>query len=245
VGRGAQPIHLILAETEDATAAWLAAGLVERGLRTASVTPSQLCGATTLEHRLIGAGATFRITLDDDRVLDSRAIASVVNRMVRVPLSVLAHSEPADRSYVEAEWRALLCSLLNAIPGRIIDPPHPHSLAGRWRSPPEWLILAHEAGLPTPRWQWTDADDAPTLDLERDADPVRVLVVGGEALSLSPVPDEVVAACQRLAELAGVSVLEVRLVENGRLTFGFADQLPDVREGGDAALAMYARMLSA
>ena len=166
--------------------------------------------------------------------------------MVRVPIHALARSEPDDRTYVEAEWRALLCSLLSALPGRVLDAPHPHSLVGRWRSPPEWLVLAHNAGLPAARWEWNDGDDAPGPGVDLEGDGVRLLVIGDDVVPLEPasvVPAEIAAACRRLATLAGTSVLEVRLADIGSLTFVSANQLPDLREGGDHVVAAFARML--
>jgi hypothetical protein len=167
--------------------------------------------------------------------------------MVRVPLSVLARSETADRAYVEAEWRALLCSLLESLPVRVIDSPHPHSLAGRRHSSPEWLALAARAGLLTPRWEWTEGADAPAFDPEPDGEAVRLLVMAGDVIRLAsnaPMPVATADACRRLAELAGASILEVGLATD-RLTFQFADQLPDLREGGDRLIAAFVGMLGA
>jgi hypothetical protein len=193
---------------------------------------------------LSDASATFRATLDDGRVIDSRDVVAVVNRMARVPLSVLARSEAEDRAYVEAEWRALLCSLLVAIPGPVIDSPHPYALAGQWRSPPEWLRLAHEAGLPTPAWRWSDEGAEPGFDLDADGEPVRILMIGGEIVSPRAVPDAIAAACRRLAGLVGVSVLGLQLI-GPRGVFAAAEPLPDLRDGGDAAIAAYSRLLGA
>jgi hypothetical protein len=248
VGRGAPSTFLVIAEAEDAAAAWLAGGLVERGLPVEFLTPTQLCDATTFDHRLVEGTASFRLALADGRVLDSGTFAAVVNRMVRVPLSALARSDPADRTYVEAEWRALLCSLLNSLPARLIDPPHPHSLAGRRRSPPEWLLLADQAGLRTPRWEWTDAADTPALDPEPEGESVRLLVIGDDVIRLASsarVPVAAADACRRLSELASTSILEVRLTADDRLTFQFADQLPDLRDGGDRIVTAFVRMLGA
>src|SRR5262249_6754430 len=155
----------ILAEAEDASAPSLAGGLDAHGLSIELATPAQLC-AGAIEHRLKDGAATFRIGLQDGGVLDALDVGGVVNRVLRIPLSVLRRSERADRSYVEAEWRALLCSVLRAVPGRVIDPPHPHSLSGRWRSPPEWLALARRAGFRTPEWLWSDHAPAPTTTLD-------------------------------------------------------------------------------
>lgn len=234
-----------MAEADDAAALWLADGLKARGLATEVATPTQLCEATTLEHRISSGSAMFRIGLEDGRVLEGRELAGVVNRITRVPLSVLARSEPDDRGYVEAEWRALLCSLLGAVRGRVVDPPHPHWLWGRWRSPPEWLVLAHRAGLRTPQWVWNDDEPAPGTTLDEAGDVARILVVGDRALTLTPAPAGEAECCRRLAALAGASVLEVRLVGAGRPAFAFADQLPDLREGGDPAIAAFARLLRA
>lgn len=185
-------------------------------------------------------------------MLDSRAIGAVVNRMARVPLSVLARSEAPDRAYVEAEWRALLCSLMVAIPGPVIDSPHPHALAGQWRSPPEWLRLAHEAGLRTPPWRWSGRSADPKVDLDADGEPLRVLMVGGEAVSPHALPDATAAACRRLAHLVGLSVLGLELfaargaaASDEPPAFATADQLPDLRDGGGAAVAAYSRLLGA
>ena len=172
--------------------------------------------------------------------------------MARVPLSVLARSEAADRAYVEAEWRALLCSLLVAIPGPVIDAPHPHALAGQWRSPPEWLRLAHEAGLRTPAWRWSGQRIEPSFDLDGDSERLRILIVGGEVVSPRAVPDVTATACRRLADLVGMSVLGLELVgprgataSDGQPAFAAAVSLPDLRDGGDAAVAAYARLLGA
>lgn len=237
VARDEEGFGLLLCEPADPVAAWLGQRLRARGLRVEPLTSESLCLGARWSHRLGRDPATFDVSLADSRRILSAQVCWVLNRLYAVPAAFLVATEDEDRAYAEQEWRALLCSALETLRARgvpVVDAPDPYALAGRWRSPGEWAMLAHRSGLRVDPWRWHDElPDAP-----REDGAVAALVVGARVLSPSALPVEAEAACRRLAGLAQAPLLHVALVpaDDGVPRFLGAAPMPDLRAGGEPAV---------
>lgn len=191
------------------------------------------------------SGPSLEVRLADGRVLESRRIGGVLNRLIGIPDDYLSRAEEADRDYVEQEWRALLVSALLGLSRRaipVVEPPHPYALSGRWRSPVEWSLLAARAGLAVRPWEWRDGLPDPGGP---DRSSASVLVIGDRVLADGRLGAEIPAACRRLAALAGRATLQVELGtdEAGTAVFAGAGALPDFRSRGEAAVEALAAVL--
>jgi hypothetical protein len=231
---------LVLCESYDADARWVAEGLRARRLVPLElVTAQDLAGATRWVHRLGAGEASVEIVLADGRTLDSRRVRGVLNRLFAPSAWHLTLLRPRDREYAAQEWAALYLSWLYALPGQVLNRATPNGLCGRWRHNSEWLRLAAQAGLttlpltlrwppaPEPGGEWLTPlvpPDAPTR---------LVLVVDGQPVNVS-LPPAVVEGCRRLAELAGLRLLGVELsvTQAGPWTFAGIQVCPPLKAGG-------------
>jgi hypothetical protein len=230
-------------EPEDGTAAWVRERLAARGLVAMLLTTEELCIGSAWEHALSRDGADFEVVIGDGRRLRAQDVAWVLNRLMRIPEGYLDTAQPADVSYVEQEWRALLCSALRCLQSagvRVVEPPDPYALPGRWRSPLEWELLAARAGLPV---QARDLTDAPRAHRTL----AWALVVGERVLMDGQVPEELSAPCRRLAGLASVSTLQIVFTceERGnRPMFCGVLPLADLRLAGEESIDALVALLS-
>jgi hypothetical protein len=219
--------------------------LCARGLDALLVTSEALVFASRWEHRVASDGrSSFEVTLPDGAVVRDEAVAGVINRLAGVPASYLARAEEGDRQYVEQEWRALLASALHALVAAgapVIEEPDPFALAGRWRSPAEWLCLAAAAGLPAAPWRWAEGPAPPPAPAwpAAEGSGMLLLVIGDRVIPTVPVPPATEAAARRLARRAGVTTLQVDLALDAGAEaprFVAAGPIRDPRLGGEAAL---------
>lgn len=245
---------LVLCEEHDASALWAAEGLRQRTMGPVDVvTGSMLAGALSWEHRIRGDVAEVEITLTDGRRISSGRPRPVLNRLSFVPTDRLEAAGDDDRHYASQELHALFLSWLWAHPGRMLNRPSPPFLAGHWRHPAAWAVLAARAGLPTVRYQQT-SDDPPgqaafPAAYGRPATDHRpsetVFVVAGRVVPAPGVPGPALDACRWLAELAGDELLgiEIAATGGGRWEFVTATPLPDLRLGGPPLLNALASAL--
>ncbi len=212
-------MYLVLASIDDVAALWAYEQLRRRDDRDWKiVTAEMLTFALRWEHFLSATEVTTRITLADGHVIDSRAIHGALNRLIIGPHPAGRYSNDGDLSYARNEFAALHMSWLHAVP-HIVNPPSPQGLAGAWRDPLEWRLLASRVGL--------DAVSNGT-DKER-----HVIAVGASACG-DAVPEEIQEASLALARLANTPILGLDF--NSKWQFVDATVYPDLRTGGDAAI---------
>jgi hypothetical protein len=144
---------LVLCEAHDEPALWAAAGLERRVGPVDVVTSPMFAAATTWEHRIRGDVAEFEITLADGRRISSASPRPVLNRLTFCPGDPFRAADGEDRDYALQEFHALFLSWLSAHPGPMLNRPSPQFLAGHWRHPSAWAVLAAKAGLVTPAYR--------------------------------------------------------------------------------------------
>jgi hypothetical protein len=246
---------LVLCEPHDTAALWAAEGLRRRVREAVDVvTGSMLIGAARWEHRLRGEVAEVDITLADGRRISSGHARPVLNRLRFVPSFQLASVAVGDRDYAAQEFQALFLSWLWAHPGPMLNRPSPQFLAGHWRHPAAWAVLAAKAGITTaPYRQRSDDPPAePAVPSAAGRQPsgrpsVTVFVVGGQVVASQAVASPLLDACRRLAELAGDDLVGIELArgERGRWEFVSATPIPDLHAGGEPLLDAFAHAFGA
>ncbi|WP_293905797.1 hypothetical protein [Phenylobacterium sp.] len=244
------PAHgrtLVICHDYDEAAVWAHGRLVAGGGACELVRSGELDLAPGWSHRMDGNGDAVSIRLADGRVLEGSSYTGVLNRLVTAPGSLAAFASEEDREYAEAEAVAFAMSWLGILPN-VMNRPTPQGLCGAWRHITEWLLLAGRAGLATPAYSQTERHPAGTgygSLAPQDAPRAAVLVIGDAAMGEPPSP-AIGAACVRLARLAEADILGVELFEagGGGWRFGHATAFPDLRIGGEPAVAALARRLS-
>jgi hypothetical protein len=237
-------VFLLLHDSGDPVAPWLAAGLRAHGLaRVETVSNHDLAAAVRWEHRLDGSGDASEVRLADGRVLSSRTLRGTLNRLNAIPGDCVAVGLPRDRAYALQELTALVASWLYSLPGPVLNRPRGLGLSGPWLHRSEWTRLAAVAGLPVEPYVETSDDPgsggaAPPFPVAATA-----FVVADEVLA-PDVPEGIAAGCRRLAQLAHTGLLSVHLAHTDDWRFMAASAVPDLREGGDAVLALLAGALT-
>lgn len=234
---------LVLCDPGDHSARWACDELRLRGLTPLELlAPATLVSARRCAYRIGADGAHFEIDLPDGRTLKSAHIAGVLNRVTHVPeLAGLARTAHADARYAAAELNALLLSWLAALAAVSINPPTARGLAGAWRTPAEWAVLAAGSGLTVP------ALPLAAIAVPRPARHTAthtVIVLGDHVFGDELAPD-LADACLRLARRAGTALLgiDLHVDANGRCSFAGATSVPELRVGGAALIDALARQL--
>ncbi len=240
-------MRLVLCDAGDAAALWAFAGLRARGLDGLElVCPQALVCSLRSVHRVGARDAHFEIALADGRVLDSRAVRGVLNRVSVLPLDHLGGAAAADGRYAVEEIHALVLSWLATLGAAALNRATPRGLSGAWRPPIEWTLLATRAGLPVPAVRQSSRDGF----RRTGAPPIRrhTVVVLGDGVFGLELPRDLAQACVRLARLADTDLLGIDLdrLADGSLTFADATPQPDLRFGGSAFLdELHARLTGA
>lgn len=232
---------LAFCDSTDQAALWAVEGLRARGLAPlACVSPDLLARSRSWVHRVNGAGADIAITLADGSMVEGEAVRGVLNRLVAVPYEPLRYVDPEDREYASQELTAFFLSWLHALPGPVLNRATAQGLSGSWRHRSEWIWLATQAGLPTPRYRQSSSGSGEVWDaqLTSPARPLAtVLVVGRQVVGniASPV---ISIGCRRLARLTGAQLLGIEFTADtdGAWTFLGATLMPDLRLGGETLL---------
>lgn len=230
---------LVFCEPHDTSALWAAAGLARRIDGPVDVVTGEMLGeARTWEHRIRGDVAEVEITLGDGRQISSRWPQPVLNRLSFAPSERLRRVGGEDADYAVLEFQALFLSWLTALPGPVLNRPSPQFLAGHWRNPVGWAVLAARAGLATVPFRSTDDQQAPLGE-------VTVFVLMQRLVAPPGVPESVLDACLRLAALAGDDLLGIQLTTAGDPPWRFvgATPRPDLTYGGDGLLDLITDVL--
>jgi hypothetical protein len=228
-------VWLALCDPADRAAVWAYRGLRARGLTPLELlAPQTLLGSTRSAHRIGRDGADFEITLPDGRVLASREVDGVLNRVACAPFGYLPFTTHADAMYAAQELAALLLSCSPAWP-RSRSTARP----GTGCAEPGVRPRSGPRSRPGPgcRCGRPESPTAPTTD--------RPGRRPSAATCYSSAPPEAAdeRAYVRLARLAGADPLGIdlrrddRQQEDGRpAVFAEASPLPDLRLGGDPFL---------
>jgi hypothetical protein len=145
---------LLLANDGDATANRVAAMLRTRHQAdaVALVTMRDLAQADELTQTMNGGGQPHTIIrLRTGVTIDSGDIGVVMNRLRYIAVPQFTRSNPADRNYATMEMYALLVSWLTSLRCPIVNRGDSSGLSAAPRNAFEWLRLAADAGLRTPR----------------------------------------------------------------------------------------------
>jgi hypothetical protein len=172
------------------------------------------------------------------RIVPIAQIAGVLTRLPSVLDYELSEIRPDDRDYVAAEMTAFLTAWLGGLDCPVLNRPTATCLAGpSWR-PEQWAHAAARLGMrvrPVRRRVVPSVDRSPPDSVPPAA---TVTVVGRRCLG--PVAKELAAQARRLADVAGVDLLDVLFSgPEPTATFVGASIWPDLDATGvaDAALA--------
>jgi len=203
---------LVVGQDGDVEARWIA-----KELRARTDRPVELIEASTLahdcrwEHRIGGAGASSRLVVGHDTVVDSARVDGVVNRLTWLGADGFLGASHRDRDYATGELYALGLSWLESLGPCVLNRPTGIGLSGAWRTPGKWRALARSVGLPIVPYGSDDGWDSPG-----DVDDQVVIVLDGEVLD-DGLPPEVGAGLIELQRVSGLDLLEARLTAGGAL----------------------------
>jgi hypothetical protein len=229
---------LVLCDASDAPAVWVYQEMRSRGVAPLElVTADDLALADYWEHRIAGGRASIRIRVGNLDI-DCAQLRGVFNRLYTVPIPHWRSAEQSDRDYVQQELVALFLSWLHGLACPVVNRPTPQGLCGQWRCESEWVWLAHQAGLPAAPYRQSANDRINEMKGERRlipaGAPVQTVIVAGEAAAGATAPPAVIAACRRLAAIAGTELLGVDFIAGaaGPWTFAGANPMPYLTLGG-------------
>src|SRR5262245_14561960 len=114
---------LVICRPNDASALWAVKELKKRGVVPIEVvTPDELACAPTFECR-VGPRSTFaRVVLSRGREIKSNQVRGVLNRVDAFEPPHIGQFSEGERTYVRAEWHAVLLAWLAALPQPVINP---------------------------------------------------------------------------------------------------------------------------
>lgn len=235
-------VTLVLGDRGDPSVPGLVAALHGRGARVVSAGGDEVVSARPFGHVVADDGVRFRVRLAGGRGWTHRTVTGVVNRLRWLPTISDSRVPEADRLYAQQELTAITLSWLAALAERVpfVGRPSAGGLAGTWRYPAEWALLAVAAGL-EPYPVRVSGTSQTMAGRARGFVPVcRALVVLGEVFTArgAGVPHRTVAGLCRLATLADADTLSIEFDSRGQV--GNVDIVPDLRLGGAAAAARIA-----
>jgi len=229
---------LVLCDAGDVSALWAFQEMRSRGVAPLELlTADDLALADYWEHRVGAAGASIRFRAGPLEVRGDK-LRGVLNRLYTVPMPHWRRKEKADRDYVQQEMVALFLSWLHALPCPVINRPAPQGLCGAWRTESEWAWLAAQAGLAVAPYRQSSRDGIDEMKGQRrliaPGAMVHTVIVAGDATAGAAAPPPVLAACRRLAALAGTELLGVDFIAGaaGPWSFAGASAMPYLASGG-------------
>ncbi len=241
---------LVLCDASDASALWVYQEMRSRGVAPLGLlTADDLALADYWEHRIgkDGASIRFRAGAMD---IDGERLHGVFNRLYTVPVPHWQSREKSDRDYVQQELVAMFLSWLHALPCPVVNRPTPQGLSGQWRCESEWVWLARQAGLAVAPYRQSSQDRIDEMKGERRLIPagalVQTIIVAGGAAAGAAAPLPVIAACKRLAEIAGTELLGVDFIAGaaGPWTFAGASPMPFLTPGGQPLIELLCERLA-
>jgi hypothetical protein len=241
---------IILCSWSDHSALWAFEGLQRRGLAPLELVTSESLGVARFwEHRIGGAGAHFKIVLQDGRTICSSRIRGALNRVAAPHPTLIQHAVESDREYATSEMQSFYLSWLNAVPGNVVNRPTPQGMSGAWRHTSEWALLAGRCGFKVPPYRQTDLDPVEHgyASLAPAGAPVSHLVVlEGVGVYGAPVPEQIAASCQALAKAEKIAMLGVNVCQDsaGDWLFAGATPTPLLQCGGEPLLDGLATLLT-
>lgn len=240
---------VVLCHGSDASAQWASTRLRAhtRG-RVELVYIETLGAATSWRHEIAGGVARTEVQLADGRRLRSGDVDAVLNRMLQPPIAVLPYAVAGDEEYARNELTAFAASWIRALARRVVNPPTPQGLCGRWRAPLHWRALASDVGLPVAPLRF-DSRRPPPLGYHANGEPsTEVLAVDGEPLA-ERMPPPVRDAARRFARAAETPLLGLRFSGTDPARDGWrlldASPYPDLTSAGEAGVDALAAALAA
>ncbi len=227
---------LVLTEPFDPSGDWLAQELAKHASEEVlHLTSRDIAAASQADRGVDDGGVWFRVVAASGRVVESRRLRGVVNRICSSP-GALTHSM-GGRATESPALGAPLMRWLHRWPGPVLNRPNLDGLSGDFRPTFWWLDHAVRAGFAVPRSQ---QDFGGKSSPSNDPASVWVAVVGDDVRALDD-PGRVIATslrsrCRRLAQATGASILgvEATSTHTGEWTFLGASLRPDLSRGGEA-----------
>ncbi len=222
---------VVLCDPGDRSGLWAYAGLRKRGLAPLElITPHELAYSTWSVHNVGARGSHFEIALARGGKLVSDEIKGVLNRLAEVPTDHLIFGSDDETHYAIQEVNALVLSWMACIGPVSINRATARGLAGTWRSPAEWTLLAAKAGLPVSMLRVSSECEA---GLKEPLGGARSFIVLGKRVFGGELPRPISEACIRLANMAETHLLGIDFfVDRDQIRFTNATPMPDLRIGG-------------
>lgn len=203
---------LILCESDDLGALWVAKALKERGETPVElVTVENIAYSLAWEFHLNGMAGGLRIQLADGREIDSALVTGVLNRLHSLPYEHLGEVAGEDLDYCVQETHAFAMAWLQAFPIPVVNPPSASGLCGGYRHVSEWLALAVRSGLSIPdylhRSECSGESEESFPELSGDEPTATVIVLEDAVFCSETVPDSLRDGCRKLATLAELPLL--------------------------------------
>lgn len=142
------------------------------------------------------------------------AVTGVITRLGGIGPADLPSVHATDRGYAAAELGAFLLAWLDGCPVPVINRPEPGSLNGPAWSPAQWVLAAHQAGLPVVPLRLGSSpgfagDPSPANGGGVSPEGVTIMVVGDRVIG--DVHPSLGEGAVRLARSAGTPLLGVTL----------------------------------
>jgi hypothetical protein len=210
--------------------------------------PEELIFGTVYAHRLSSTVTETELWLENGQRIVGSQVHGVYNRLLEIPPEYLDRVIESDRDYVEHEFHAFLSSWISSLACPVLNSPSAFHLFGEWYHLSEWLAMARRVGFLITPYAASDQHEAELSLVGGESahhGKVTVLVVGRQVIC-PDAPDAIVQQCRDLALLAGTQVLGVDFVvtPRGDWLLSGATPFPDLRPGGEQALAALAEALT-
>jgi hypothetical protein len=230
-------MYLVLCSISDRSALWAHEQLHNFGINPIQLITTESLSYARWNHRIGAFGNAIHVTLPDGRVIAGKKIKGVLNRITLIGSDQANRAVPGDREYAVSELNAFYLSWLHCLTCRVINRATPQGLCGRWRHPSEWVVLAQRASMPVDLYRQSDRDEPE--DVYRSASatsctPSNKAVVFRGRLFGSTLPSSIAMASARMAQLAGLDLMEIEFRGSAQLGFTFAgaSPQPDLFQGG-------------
>ncbi len=201
-----------------------------------SVVGSLELATATWEHRIESGSAHTRLTLGQDRTIETEKIGAVLNLVRSLPALGLSGATARDRAYADVEMQALFVSFIRSFRCPVINDVDGQGALGMW-SAHQWSALAHRCGLST---GVESLRIGTRLVDQRTASPATgrhasIVVIGQQVLGEIPPPLQ--AQCLDLADLAGCDLLGLTFEWVGEPRLVNVDPFPALSAGVAHAVA--------